>query len=94
MCQHICLDRQGRIYFSDPRYIGHEPRKLKHRAVYRIDLDGSTHEATHEVSKPNGVVISPDGKHLYATTDDENGISIFSRNASTGDLTLLSDTFI
>ena len=68
----ICLDRQGRIYFTDPRYVGHEPRELEHRAVYRIDLDGSTHELTHEVSKPNGVVVSPDGEKIYVT-DTDNG---------------------
>ena len=33
----LCLDRKGRIYFTDPRYVGHEPRELKHRAVYRVD---------------------------------------------------------
>jgi len=68
----ICLDSQGRIYFSDPRYVGHEPRELKHRAVYRIDTDGSVHEATHQVSKPNGVALSPNGKTLYMA-DHDNG---------------------
>jgi gluconolactonase len=66
----ICLDSAGRIYFSDPRYIGDEPRELKHRAVYRIDRDGSVHEVTHEISKPNGVAISPDGKTLYVAEHD------------------------
>ena len=68
----LCLDREGRIYFSDPRYVGHEPRELKHRAVYRIDPDGTVTEITHEVVKPNGIAISPDGTTLYVA-DHDNG---------------------
>ncbi len=68
----LCLDRQGRIYFSDPRYLGSEPRELKHRAVYRIDGDGRVVEITHDVAKPNGVALSPDGRTLYVA-DHDNG---------------------
>ena len=68
----ITLDNQGRIYFTDPRYLGDEPRELEYRAVYRIDKDGSVHEITHEVSKPNGIAISPDNKTLYLA-DHDNG---------------------
>lgn len=66
----ICLDGQGRIYFTDPRYVGDEPRELEHRAVYRIDKNGSVTEITHEVSKPNGIAISPDDKTLYVAEHD------------------------
>jgi gluconolactonase len=68
----ICLDRQGRMYVTDPRYLGHETRELKHRAVYRIDRDGTVLEITHNVSKPNGIAISPNGKTLYVA-DHDNG---------------------
>ncbi|MGE0756352.1 MAG: SMP-30/gluconolactonase/LRE family protein [Pirellulaceae bacterium] len=68
----ICLDRQGRIYFTDPRYVGDEPRELAHRAVYRIDTDGTVAEVTHDVVKPNGIAISPDERTLYVA-DHDNG---------------------
>ena len=68
----ICLDRRGRIYFTDPRYVGHEPRELEHRAVYVVDKKGGVREATHQVVKPNGIAISPDGKTLYLA-DHDNG---------------------
>src|SRR5207237_968284 len=58
----LAIDRQGRIYFSDPRYLGDEPRELEHRAVYRVDSDGKVLEVTHEGEKPNGVALSPDQK--------------------------------
>ncbi|MEX2286921.1 MAG: SMP-30/gluconolactonase/LRE family protein [Planctomycetaceae bacterium] len=68
----VCLDRQGRIYFSDPRYLGDEPRELEHRSVYRIDTDGTVVEITHDVAKPNGIDLSPDGRTLYVA-DHDNG---------------------
>ncbi len=68
----ICVDRQGRIYFTDPKYVGAEPRELEHRSVYCIDRDGAVREITHDVGKPNGLAISPDGKTLYLA-DHDNG---------------------
>jgi gluconolactonase len=68
----LCIDEKGRIYFTDPRYLGTEPRELKYRAVYRIDTDGTVVEVTHEIEKPNGIAISPDQKTLYVA-DHNNG---------------------
>ncbi len=68
----LVLDSKGRIYFTDPRYVGSEPRELEHRAVYRIDTDGKVVEVTHEVEKPNGIALSPDEKTLYVA-DHNNG---------------------
>src|SRR5205814_8938360 len=68
----LVLDRKGRIYFSDPRYLGDEPRELDHRAVYRIDTNGAVVEITHDCEKPNGVALSPEQKTLYVI-DHNNG---------------------
>ena len=68
----LCIDTKGRIYFSDPRYLGDEPRELDYRAVYRIDTDGTVIEITHDVEKPNGVALSPDERTLYVG-DHNNG---------------------
>ncbi len=76
----LCLDSKGRIYFTDPRYLGSEPRELKHRAVYRIDADGKLREITHEVEKPNGIALSPDEKTLYVA-DHNNGADKIDLNA-------------
>lgn len=68
----LCLDKFGRIYFTDPRYVGDEPLELPSKAVYRIDTDGSVDLVTENVFKPNGIAISPDGKTLYLA-DHDNG---------------------
>jgi gluconolactonase len=68
----LCIDSKGRVYFSDPRYLGSEPRELEHRAVYRVNRDKSVDEITHNVEKPNGVALSPDERTLYVG-DHNNG---------------------
>ncbi len=67
----LSIDTKGRIYFTDPRYLGDEPRELEHRAVYRREGDKVV-EVTHDCEKPNGIVLSPDGKTLYIA-DHNNG---------------------
>lgn len=71
-CNDLAIDEKGRIYFTDPRYLGTETRELKHRAVYRIDTDGTVVEVTHDIEKPNGIAVSPDQKTLYVA-DHNNG---------------------
>ena len=61
----VAVDAQGRVYVSDPRYVGDEPRELDDEAVYRIDPDGTVTKLNTTASKPNGLAISPDGKTLY-----------------------------
>ncbi|MBA4066240.1 MAG: gluconolactonase [Isosphaera sp.] len=63
----LTLDRKGRVYFSDPRYVGDEKRELDHESVYRVDPDGTVTRLTTDIVKPNGLVISPDGKTLYVS---------------------------
>jgi gluconolactonase len=68
----LCVDLKGRIYFTDPRYGGTEPRELPNEAVYRLEKDGSVIKITDEVEKPNGLALSPDQKTLYIA-DHNNG---------------------
>ena len=70
----ITIDEKGRIYFSDPRYLGHEPIDQPIMAVYRIDPDGSIHRIITDAGKPNGVAVSPDQKSLYVVSND-NGMT-------------------
>ncbi len=74
----ITIDERGRIYFSDPRYLGYEPLEQPVMGVYRIDTDGSIHRIIIDAGKPNGVCISPDQKSLYVVSND-NGATGFDR---------------
>lgn len=70
----LCVDQAGRIWFTDPKYLGAEERELTHRSVYRIDPDGRLTLAITQpvIEKPNGIHVSPDGKTLYvADTSNE-----------------------
>ncbi|MFM8584783.1 MAG: SMP-30/gluconolactonase/LRE family protein, partial [Planctomycetaceae bacterium] len=74
----IAIDERGRVYFSDPRYLGHEPIDQGVQAVYRLDTDGTLHRVVTDAGKPNGVAISPDQKTLYVVSN-ENGTTAIER---------------
>ncbi|MDP7278136.1 MAG: SMP-30/gluconolactonase/LRE family protein [Planctomycetaceae bacterium] len=74
----VTIDLKGRIYFSDPRYLGHEAIEQPVMGVYRLDPDGSIHRIITDAGKPNGVCISPDQKTLYVVSND-NGATGFER---------------
>ncbi len=61
----ITLDEKGRMYFSDPRYLGPESVDQPVMAVYRLDTDLTLHRIITDAGKPNGVCVSPDQKTLY-----------------------------
>lgn len=61
----LAIDAQGRVYVSDPRYVGDEPREIDDEAVYRIDPDGAVTRVETTAKKPNGLALSPDGRTLY-----------------------------
>ncbi len=61
----VTVDRKGRVYVSDPRYVGSEPRELDFEGVFRIDPDGTVASLETTALKPNGLAISPDDKTLY-----------------------------
>jgi gluconolactonase len=76
----LAIDQQGRIYFTDPRYMGFEPIEQPVNGVYRIDKDGSVHLVAANVDKPNGIIISPDQKTLYVANCN------FPGNGNTGSI--------
>lgn len=63
----------GAIYFSDPRYVGPESVELDHMSVFRFEPHSKTlTRVTTNITKPNGVILSPDGMHLYVA-ETNNG---------------------
>jgi gluconolactonase len=66
----LAIDAQGRVYFTDPRYRGEEPRELDFEGVFVVHPDGKVAVATRDVTKPNGILVSPDGKTVYVADHD------------------------
>jgi gluconolactonase len=77
----LTIDSQGRIYFTDPKYgergsiemVDAEGRAIE--GVYRIDPNGKvTRIITHEVDRPNGIVITPDDRYLFVGDNNNNAL--------------------
>jgi gluconolactonase len=67
----------GDLYFTDPPYglmrkdvKGFPGRELDFCGVYRLSKDGKLTLLTREMSKPNGIALSPDEKTLYVANSD------------------------
>lgn len=61
----LCFDKQGRIYFTDPRYGDRADVEQDCMAVYRIELDGSLTRVIDDMETPNGILITEDNRRLY-----------------------------
>lgn len=61
----LCVDKQGRIYFTDPRYGPADDLEQDKMAVYRIEKNGTLTRVIDDVEVPNGILISRDNKTLY-----------------------------
>lgn len=75
----VTVDSRGRLYFTDPRYGSRDGMEITDadgraiEGVYRIDPDGSIARViTHEVDRPNGVLVSGDGRHLFVADNHNN----------------------
>lgn len=75
----LTIDSHGRLYFSDPRYGDRASMEIadaagrKIEGVYRIDLDGKvTRIITHEVDRPNGLVVTHDDQFLFVADNNNN----------------------
>lgn len=72
----------GELYFTDPPYglpLGmQDPNKeLDFQGVYRLSPDGKVTLLTKEMSRPNGIGLSPDGKTLYVANSDNDKAPIW-----------------
>jgi gluconolactonase len=64
----VCVDKHGRIWFTDPRYgADRSDLEMDVEGVYRIDADGKVARVLtqKELDRPNGIAVTPDAKTLY-----------------------------
>ena len=59
------IDAKGGVYFTDPRYGQRDDMELAVEAVYYITPKGKLVRVVDTLKRPNGLVLSGDGKTLY-----------------------------
>ncbi len=63
----LCVDRSGRIYFTDPNFGEPADAAQPVAGVYRIDAPGDVKLAIRDLKRPNGIVLSPDESLVYVS---------------------------
>jgi gluconolactonase len=76
----LVFAKNGDLYFTDPPYglpkgVNDPAKELDFQGVYRLSAQGQLTLLTKEMSRPNGIGLSPDEKTLYvANSDPERAI--------------------
>ncbi len=71
----LVYNSKGDLYFTDPPYGMQKgwddaARELDFCGVYRLGKDGTLTLLTKEMTRPNGIALSPDEKTLYVANSD------------------------
>ena len=71
----LIFDKAGNLYFTDPPYglpgqMDDPGKEIPFQGVYRVTPDGKVTLLTDELSRPNGLALSPDEKTLYVSNSD------------------------
>ncbi len=61
----LALDHVGGLYFTDPRYGNEDDVEQPVMGVYYIDAAGAIRRVIDSLQRPNGILVSNDGKTLY-----------------------------
>ncbi|MCA9176995.1 MAG: SMP-30/gluconolactonase/LRE family protein [Planctomycetales bacterium] len=73
----LVFHRNGDLYFTDPPYglpkrFEDPARELDYCGVYRLRPNGELQLLTKQVTRPNGIGLSPDQKTLYVAQSDRS----------------------
>ncbi|MCX7825387.1 MAG: SMP-30/gluconolactonase/LRE family protein, partial [Verrucomicrobiae bacterium] len=71
----LVLAKNGDLYFTDPPYglpgqMKDPNKELDFQGVYRLTPKGELTLLTKEMTRPNGIALSPDEKTLYVANSD------------------------
>ncbi|OUT60024.1 MAG: gluconolactonase [Rhodopirellula sp. TMED11] len=71
----LVFDKQGHLYFTDPPYglpeRAIDPRReMDYCGVYRLSKSGQLTLLTKQMTRPNGIGLSPDNRTLYVAQSD------------------------
>lgn len=71
------------IYFTDPTLDlpSGQKQEIPYQGVYRLGKDGTVQLLIRDMSQPNGLAFSPDGKRLYVDDSEQKNIRVFDFSA-------------
>jgi gluconolactonase len=80
----VVLGPDGALYFTDPTLDlpKGEKQELAFQGVFRLDSKGKVTLLTKELSQPNGLAFSPDGKKFYVDDSEQRNIRVYDFHAS------------
>ena len=75
----VIIGPDGAIYFTDPTLdlVKGEKQEIPFQGVYRLDEKGNLRLLTKDLTQPNGLAFSPDGKHFYVDDDESRDIRVY-----------------
>jgi gluconolactonase len=84
----VIVGPDGALYFTDPTLDLPKGQKqeLPFQGVFRLDKNGSVRLLTKDLTQPNGLAFSPDGKKFYVDDSEQRNIRVYDV-ATNGSLT-------
>ena len=75
----VIVGPDGSLYFTDPTLdlVEGEKQEIPYQGVYRLDDKGNVRLLTKDLTQPNGLAFSPDGKHFYVDDSEQRNIRVY-----------------